>query len=79
MKHEPAHDALIVYSEGDRTMSELSENITKLAQEQNKPELDIINDLLAGASAVGNKKMIDALLTIRKPLIDAKIAAILNR
>jgi hypothetical protein len=63
----------------DHQLNELKANIETMAVDENKTPLDIINELLTGAAKMGHEAAIDALLTIRQPLIQDKIDAVLSR
>ena len=57
-------------------VDQLKKNIAELAQQENKTELEIVNELLAGAAKCNHEAVIEILLDIRQPMIQAQLDAI---
>ena len=63
----------------DHQLNMLKENIQNLATKEGKSQVDLINELLAGAAASAHWDTVNLLLEIRWPLIQPQINAILSR
>ena len=63
----------------DHQLNMLKENIQNLATKEGKSQVDLINELLAGAAANAHWDTVNLLLEIRWPLIQPQINAILSR
>jgi peptide subunit release factor 1 (eRF1) len=60
-------------------IEQLSNNVKQMAADEGVTEVEIINQLLAGAAKMGHEEAITALLELRQPLIQPNIDAVLNR
>lgn len=60
-------------------ITQLKNNITRLAQAEGKSETDIINELLAGAAVVGHEENVEILIAIKMEMVEAQVKEVLAR